>query len=393
VLEDTLRQLIPMKPVADTLVQTYIDRFEIIHRVINIPAFITDYNRHWVTPLSSSALFLAQLLLVAAAAASFHPEICNEVTGQQTIYDCAVDWIEAAESWLNFSTYQFPQSWNTLATHCLLLIAKRTNYIQEGSFWTYTGAMVRRAMAAGYHREASPTATISPYYREMRRRLWMTIVELDIQASVDRGMPPNIRIEDFNVISPLNIDDDKLQDSSQDTLKSMPLATFTETSFQAHMHRSLPVRLKICALVNGCRDQHDFEQVLHLEEELEESLQHTPEWKNPLDNPRQQRTTMYVKRLLGIYLHQYTILLNMQLAIQGSPSFKSTICRRARLEASLKVLDHHQKLIHEEQVPEQACRTGLVLAAVNICHEIYMNFGPHGKQTHSSASSLLILFA
>jgi uncharacterized spore protein YtfJ len=34
VLRDTLRQLIPIKTVADTLVQTYIDRFEIIHRVL-----------------------------------------------------------------------------------------------------------------------------------------------------------------------------------------------------------------------------------------------------------------------------------------------------------------------------------------------------------------------
>ncbi|KAJ5280483.1 hypothetical protein N7478_005855 [Penicillium angulare] len=390
---ETLRQLIPTKSVADTLFQTYIDRFEVIHRVLDIPAFITDYNQHWDFPLSSSALFLAQFLLVAAAAASFHPDMCNEVSNQQMIYDCAVHWIDAAESWLNSSANQFSQSWDTLTTHCLLLIAKRAHYIQEGFFWACTGAMVRRAMAAGYHREASLTVKISPYYREMRRRLWMTIIELDIQASVDRGMTPNIRIEDFNTIPPLNIDDEKLQDLRQDTLEGMPLATFTKTSFQAHMYRSLSVRLEICALVNGCRDQDNFERVLYLGEELEEALRDIPEWDNPQYNPRQKQTTMYVKRLLDIYLHQYTLLLHIRFAIQGSPSFKSTISRRARLEAASMVLDNHQKLINETKVPEQACRTGLLLAAVNICHEIYINFGPHGKDTHIPTSSFLSLFS
>ncbi|KGO77896.1 Transcription factor, fungi [Penicillium italicum] len=376
-LGDTLRQLIPTKPVADTLVQTYIDRFEIIHRVLNISAFIADYNRHWASPLSTPTSFLVQFLLVAATAASFHPETCIDVMSQQTVHGHALDWIEAAESWLNSSTNQPPQSWDTLATYCLLLIAKRANHIQESSFWTHTGALVRWAMAAGCHRESGSTARISSYFREMRRRLWMTIVELDLQASVERGMPPSVGIEDFNIISPLNIDDAKLQESGQDPLIGMPLATLTDTSFQALLYRSLAVRLKICAFVNGCREQDDFEQVLHLGEELEEALQGIPEWNNPQDNPRQQQTTMYVKRSLSIYLHQYTLLLHIRFAIQSPPSFKSTICRRARLEASLKVLDHHQRLIHDENVPEQACRTGLVLAALNICHEIYLNFGPH----------------
>ncbi|CAI7579583.1 unnamed protein product [Penicillium palitans] len=300
--EDTLRLLVPVKQVADKLVQAYIDRFEIIHRVLNTSAFMADYNRHWASPLCTPTSFLVQFLLVAAAAASFHPEICINVMSEQTVRDHALDWIEAAESWLNSSTSQPPQSWDTLTTHCLLLIAKRANYVQEDSFWGHTGTLVRWAMAAGYHRESPSTARISPYYREMRRRLWMAIVELDIQASVERGMPPSVRMEDFNIKSPLNIDDDKLQESGQDPLEGMPLATFTDTSFQAHMYRSLSVRLKVCAFVNGCGEQDDFDRVLQLGEELEEVLQDIPEWNNPRDNPQQQQTTIDNGSLRGLNL-------------------------------------------------------------------------------------------
>ncbi|EED13822.1 conserved hypothetical protein [Talaromyces stipitatus ATCC 10500] len=379
VTADTLRELIPKKPVADTLVQTYIDRFEVLHRVLDKSTFIAEYNRHWSNPLCTPTSFVVQLLLVTAAAAIFHPEIYIDAATQQTVYDHAIGWLGAADSWLNSPANQPPQSWDILAGHCLLLIAKRANYIQEASFWMYTGGLVRWAMAAGYHREASPAARISPYHREMRRRLWATIVELDLQAAVERGMPPNIGIEDFNAISPLNIDDNKLQEiqeSGHNLPEGMPRDILTDTSFQVLLYSSLTVRLEICALVNGCREQDDFQRVLALGEKLEVELQNIPEWNNPRNSPRQQQTTMYVKRVLNIHLYQYILLLYFQFAVQASPSFKSKICRRARLEASLKVLDHYQKLIVDEKVPEQACRTGLVLAALNVCHEIYNEIGP-----------------
>ncbi|KAK9858367.1 hypothetical protein MYU51_019431 [Penicillium brevicompactum] len=361
VLTDTLRRLIPIKPVADTLVQTYLDKFEVTYRVLNKSAFMADYNQHWISPLSTPAPFLVQSLLVTAIAASFHPEICIDPTNQTTVHNQALDWIETAESWLDSSTNQRPQSWDNLATHCLLLIAKRAHYFQEGFFWTHTGALARSAMAAGYHRETGPTARISPYYREMRRRLWMTIVELDLQASVERGMPPSVRPEDFNIISPLNVDDDSLQQSNRDPLEGVTLAKLTDTSFQAIMYRSLNLRLRICALVNGCHDQEDFDQVLNFEEEFEKALQDIPEWNDPQGNPRQQQACSYVNKLLKIHIHQYKILLHIPFSIQTPPSFKSAICRRAR--------------------------TGILLASLNLCHEIYTNVGPCALKESTSITT------
>lgn len=161
--------------------------------------------------------------------------------------------------------------------------------------------------------------------------------------------------------------------------EDMPNDVLTDTSFQSQLCSSLNVRLEICASVNSSREQDDFDRVLVLGQKLEEALQSIPEWNNPQDNPRQQQTAMYVKRLLLIHLHQYMLLLYFQFAVQPSPSFKSNLCRRARLEASLKLLDHYQNLIHEEKVPEQACKIGLLLAALNICHEIYIDIRLRSK--------------
>ncbi|KAH7166842.1 hypothetical protein DER46DRAFT_681905 [Fusarium sp. MPI-SDFR-AT-0072] len=374
-LENTLRQLIPTKSNMDVLVQTYIDRYEITHRVLHIPTFITKYNSHWTDRSSTPVCFLVQMLLVAATAAGYHPEVCIDAFSHKTTHDHVIKWLEAAEAWVSSQLNEPPRSWDILVSHFLLLIAKRANFIKEGSFWTSSGTLVRWAMAAGYHREVVSAARIPPFCREMRRRLWATIAELDLQASIERGMPPSVRIGDFNIKPPLNVDDKNLEESMQDSLAGMPITTLTNTSFQVLLYRSLPIRLKICAFINGSCEGVDFDKVLELEEELGQTFRDIPAFDNPQADPRQHQTATYIKSMLGIILHQYMLLLHFQFLVQNPSSPKSLICRRARLEASTKILDYYRRLIKDEILPEQSCRTGLVLSALNICHEIYLNFG------------------
>ncbi|RKL25260.1 hypothetical protein BFJ70_g12306 [Fusarium oxysporum] len=362
----------------DVLVQTYIDRYEITHRVLHIPTFIAKYNGYWTDRPSTPVCFLVQMLLVAATAASYHPGICIDAFSHKTTHDHAVKWVEAAEAWVSSQSNQPPRSWDILVSHSLLLIAKRANFIKEGSLWTSSGTLVRWAMAAGYHREVVSAARIPLFCREMRRRLWATIVELDLQASIERGMSPSVRIEDFNVKPPLNVDDENLEESMQDSLAGMPITTLTNISFQALLYRSLPVRLRICAFINGCCEEADFDKVLELEEELRQAFPDIPTFNNPQADPRQHQTATYIKSMLGIVLHQYMLLLHFHFLVQTTSSSKALICRRARLEASMKILDYYQRLLNDEALPEQACRTGLVLAALNICHEIDLNNGSQG---------------
>ncbi|KAF4341809.1 hypothetical protein FBEOM_4266 [Fusarium beomiforme] len=259
---------------------------------------------HWTDRPGTLASFIVQMLLVAATAANCHPEVCIDIFSQKTVHDHVIEWIEASEAWLNSPANQPPRSWDILASQCLLLIAKRANYIKEGSFWTYTGTLVRWAMAAGYHREVVSATRISPFWREMRRRLWATIIELDLQVSIERGMPTSVRIEDFNIKCPLNIDDKTLQESMRELPTGMSVSTLTNSSFQSLLYRSLPTRMKIYAFINGCFEQEDFDRILQLEEELGQALRDIPTWDNSQADPRQHQTATYIKNTLGIMLHQ-----------------------------------------------------------------------------------------
>ncbi|OJK02139.1 hypothetical protein ASPACDRAFT_40957 [Aspergillus aculeatus ATCC 16872] len=302
-----LKAVIPSKSVSDALVQTYLDRFETTHRVLDRSAFMAEYHRHWSDPTSTAPFFLTQLLLVLATGASLNSETYLENKSNPSIYMQTIKWIEVAESWLTFANDVVPHSREAIAGRCLVLVAKRANYIQSSSFWTGSGELMRLAMAAGYHREVSPAARISSYDQEIRRRLWTTIVELDVQAALERGMPPTLRPDGFSTNYPLHINDDKLCNSLDCTEDIIPLAKMADTSFQVALLQSLPIRLAICAYVNGCDVAMEFEQVQELGEALHNALQAIPDWNSRAADPRQQKLAMYLSTLLKIHFSRPTL--------------------------------------------------------------------------------------
>ncbi|KAI9871186.1 MAG: hypothetical protein M1823_008521, partial [Watsoniomyces obsoletus] len=96
--------------------------------------------------------------------------------------------------------------------------------------WTIAGSVLRLAMAAGLHREPTYLSSkISVFDQEMRRRLWFTILELEMQASSDRGMRASIVLDDWDVLPPLNVHDEDFNESTQSMPPAKPLTDFTRT--------------------------------------------------------------------------------------------------------------------------------------------------------------------
>lgn len=376
--EEALRKQVPSRSLADTLLQTYMGRFESTHRVLHIPVFMVKYTDHWMQPQYTPAPYLAQLLLVMAAAASFHLEEPME-TSSLSIRPLAIRWIETVEAWLISNSNEPPESWSMLTIYCLLVIAKRANYVQESAVWTATGILVKWAMAAGYHREAGPTVQLTSFHCEMRRRLWATILELDIQTSIERGMPPTIRKGDFKTHLVTNIDDVAIQEMAAVPSLGQPLATWTDMSFQSVLQRSVGVRLEICALVNGSWEEVAFDEILRLSNELTQALRDIPAWDDPHASLQQQQTTSYVKTLLRLRLQENLLILYNPWAIQTPPTSETEIARRARLDAASAIVSYYKRLVNKNIITESSCHGGLVLAALCICHDIYLKYEHPGK--------------
>jgi hypothetical protein len=68
----------------------------------------------------------------------------------------------------------------------------------------------------GLHRDPAnlPTRSTPTIATEMRRRLWNTILEINLLLSMKSGQPPYISPKDYDTLPPSNFDDEQLLDQN-----------------------------------------------------------------------------------------------------------------------------------------------------------------------------------
>ena len=84
--------------------------------------------------------------------------------------------------------------------------------------WTLFSVAVRLGHSMSLHRESS-WSSISPFTKELRRRLWWSIVGLDIRGLEDRGSDPFVLPSSFNTLKPLNINDDDMDPGNMEPIE------------------------------------------------------------------------------------------------------------------------------------------------------------------------------
>lgn len=67
-----LADSIPVRKVADQLVDLYLNNFESTYIILHIPSFRAEYARYWEVPSSADLQFVVKLLLVMAIGSTFY---------------------------------------------------------------------------------------------------------------------------------------------------------------------------------------------------------------------------------------------------------------------------------------------------------------------------------
>lgn len=124
-------------------------------------------------------------------------------------------------------------------------------------------------MAAGLHREPSLLCgKINTFDCEMRRRLWHTALELDLQATVDRGITPTIGPMDWDTNPPRNIDDEAFDVDTEILPEAKPRGEFTRTSYLAWASESLSMRIELLYKINSIRNTLDHDTINAYDDKL-----------------------------------------------------------------------------------------------------------------------------
>lgn len=264
------RNLIPPRDVCDQLVQGYFNTLESIYRILHAPTFYEEYDQYWRDTQSTNTAFVMKLLLVMAIGTRFHRDPTNAVALRSSV----PDWIHAVQTWMTSPFEKSRVNLTAVQIHCLLLLARQACAVSGDLVWISAGSLLRTAMHVGLHRDPRRLPKMPLLQAEVRRRLWATVLELQLQSSVDSGGAPMISLKDCDCEPPSNIDDEDLTGEEVKAADAIakPMDTFTQTSAQIILLKSFPIRLKIAKTMNDLRAHFSYDAALKHHEELSASL-------------------------------------------------------------------------------------------------------------------------
>ncbi|PHH66420.1 hypothetical protein CDD81_7475 [Ophiocordyceps australis] len=350
-----LEALLPTREETDALVAVYLDQFEQIHRIVHIPTFGRDYAAFWKPDGRQRYAAFTALSLKFIGMTS---------NARHWAQRC----IAACDAWLARQSQKHRKLVH-FQIACLLYLGKRVNTIKKKRFWTGAGALIQDGIALGLHREPSHMAgNISVYTQEMRRRIWATVQEFDMQASFDHGLPTLLSQLHYDTNPPRNLDDDAFDEDTAHLPPSKPPRQYTFCSFQNLSRQSLQLRLELSRLLTGPLSEIDYDHVIRYTNDLTQEIDALPSWdavtnKSSLDN----KNPLIAYTLLHVQLRQYIIPLHQPYLKLRKQNSKYQYSEIIYYNAARDIVLLHDKL-HEQGVRALSfLREDALTTAINLC--------------------------
>lgn len=368
-----LLSLIPEQITTDKLVQVYFEVIENTYRVLHAPTFYHEYKRFLFSPQEASAVFLVQLLLTCAISNLLTTDATSYVGCSSLQRDTSIKWVEICETWLNIQS-QKHMTLKVFQVQVLIPIAKRLNSIKVKRNWTVAGHLLKLAMSTGLHREPSYlNKRMSVFDQEMRRRLWFTIVELEVQASMDRGMCASISPLDWDCLAPSNIHDEELDYNTTTMPAPRPITEYTRTSFLCSAQKHLTLRIAILSRMNRVRLQLDVDTVFELDQQLRQHMEDVPRWP-------EETAKVVVQPLLELLLYEYLLQIRLPIVAQMDAEAKHFLPRIARHEAAVGTARLYSELRPDIALLFTNLRDDLLRALLVLCYNAVVSIECHTQQ-------------
>ncbi|KAI6088887.1 fungal-specific transcription factor domain-containing protein [Hypoxylon rubiginosum] len=266
-IQKRMADVLPSRAVCDTLLNIYLSGSETIYRVLHIPSFMSQYIGYWDGNPQPDA-FLPQLLSILCVGYRFLGAGKGQYHDREGIHIPTAS--SLVRTWLDGLRGKQLVEFSTLQAELLQLMAQRMINPQNQESWTHLGLIVRMAMTMGLHRDPSEFAQkISPFWAEQRRKLWYTMLELDVHMSMQCNLPCCIREGDFTCLHPRNLNDEDIYPSIEQLPPPKPIDQHTDARIQVFAANTLSIRLKVVELINRTDSLQDYQQVLEIGNELE----------------------------------------------------------------------------------------------------------------------------
>lgn len=337
--------LIPQQGTCDLLLELYVDTFESAIRILHIPSFYQGYRQYWDNPDSISDAFLCKLLLAMAIGTLFAP--ASPSAGQLAdMRSQALAWIHHGQQWLFRKIVLDAQlNLDILQVGCLLLLCRHTSptAIGDRHIWLSEDYLVRMAMKLGLHRDPHihNLATLGTEV-EVRRRLWVTLLELSLQASLDAKLPAPLPSDGgFDTELPANLSDTDLG-SVATPCHPKPRSVFTHSTMQILLAETQIIRIRILNLLYSPTTSIPYQEALKLSSELSRACNANLRLLQSFapQAPGAVLPTEFQIKFVDLWTRRFLLALLTPYADESSSDYSLYYSRKGRIDASSLLLSY-----------------------------------------------------
>ncbi|CAG9987530.1 unnamed protein product [Clonostachys byssicola] len=256
----------PTRQIADQLVEAYFRTFETVYRTVHVPTFRAEYEKYWATPQVADGSFVILLQLCMAIGAAFQDDTFS-------LRSSACHWVWEANLWLTLACKRHKISITGMQILCLLHHANDITNMSSDLSWIGAGTLLHTATHIGLHKDPKSFPGMTVSEAEIRRRLWATVIEIVLQASLDSGGAPTLTLEDYDADPPANVNDEQLVNHTNPASGKDDAELCTEMAAQLALLETWPARLAVAKAVNSIRSTASFNESLAINSDLGTSVQ------------------------------------------------------------------------------------------------------------------------
>lgn len=371
--------LLPDQAEMDAAIRLYFDTLETMYRILHRPTFMEEYEQLQQDRTAAKPGFIVLVLLIMATVS------CTTATDRTYVGSSSIGrergslWIETAEAWLGKQSKKniYLVIWQI---RCLLVLAKQMCRYKKKRMWSVAGDLVREGMAAGFHRDPSRLGgKISFFDQEIRRRLWATMAELELQASVERGMPSALAAIRMDCAPPVDIDDEDLRPECDSTQIQESPSHNTSTSFLRLCRHSLDLRVSLNSRMNDLTSDLPYEDILRYEDMIMSELRKLPSPTESNEDTTDRKLSQMARVVLDLQLRQFLVLLHAPFARKTEINSRYAVSRMVCFNAAASLIDQHWRLVQSGNPMLLLLRHDYFRGALSLTHYAYVSSGIQGK--------------
>lgn len=340
------QDLLPPRPSCDMLLDAYINTFQSVLPILHIPSFSREYESFWSGPtarwVDMDEPFACKLLLAMAVGSCMCLRLHNGNDSDRllcmSLQEQANSWVAYGRQWLARRMVAGSRADLDMAQIvCLLTLTRHTQQYSTAStsaspFWG-DNDLTRIAIQMGLHREPRLCIpTLSVQEAEMRRRLWVIMLELSLQQCFDEGLPAPVSPESYDSEPPSSVPEEDVS-YAFDSAEQHSVSSASIVLLQLAQTQRL--RLRILQLLNAPGSSKSYNECHKLAAELNAACSANLGTMCSMgDSP----PTEFQMKFLESFTRPFIVVLHGPFADQATSSPIYYYSRRMRMEASAQLL-------------------------------------------------------